>query len=185
MARAYRGPPRESSVVVRRAPYQWTPATRSRSTFIHDGSVNGVRAGRPRTAAGVAHVREKMARRRDDEGRRAKTAASTSVVMVIIQRQSGRRECCVGAEARRARHTSRSSANVDPASVRPRRTVCSHHFLCVVMNHTPLWRGGRLMLSLAIESRTPETVSVSVKLQLAGWHALSRDVCQPVRIVWT
>lgn len=70
-------------VVARRAPYQWTPATRSRSAFIHDSRVNGVRAERPRSASGVAHVREKMARRRDDEGRRAKSAGRTSVVMAV------------------------------------------------------------------------------------------------------
>lgn len=78
--RAYAAPV-SAAVVVRRAPYQWTPATRSRSAFIHDGRVNGVRAGRPRSAAGVAHVREKMARRRDGKGRRAKSAGRTSVVM--------------------------------------------------------------------------------------------------------
>ncbi|CAH2047247.1 unnamed protein product, partial [Iphiclides podalirius] len=75
----------------RRAPYQWTPATRSRSAFIHGGRVNGVRAGRPRSA-GVAHVREEMARRRGGGRRRAKSAARTSVV---------RRAACTAAWARR------------------------------------------------------------------------------------
>ncbi|CAH0720043.1 unnamed protein product, partial [Brenthis ino] len=63
---------RGAAVVDRRAPYQWTLGTRSRSAFIHDGRVNGARAGRLRSAV-VAHVREKMARRRDGKGRRAKT----------------------------------------------------------------------------------------------------------------
>ncbi|CAG9787741.1 unnamed protein product [Diatraea saccharalis] len=73
-------------VVARRAPYQWTPATRSRSAFIHDGRVNGVRVERRRSAGGsggVAHMREKMARRRDGKGRRAKSAGRTSVVMAV------------------------------------------------------------------------------------------------------
>lgn len=83
--RAYAAPV-SAAVVVRRAPYQWTQATRSRSAFIHDGRVNGVRAGRPRSAGGVAHVREKMARRRDGKGRRAKSAGRTSVVMAIQRR---------------------------------------------------------------------------------------------------
>uniref|UniRef100_A0A2A4J9F3 Uncharacterized protein n=1 Tax=Heliothis virescens TaxID=7102 RepID=A0A2A4J9F3_HELVI len=98
--RAYAAPV-SAAVVVRRAPYQWTPATRSRSAFIHDGRVNGVRAGRPRSAAGVAHVREKMARRRDGKGRRAKSAGRTSVVMAKRRRAARARACSVGAEARR------------------------------------------------------------------------------------
>lgn len=94
--RAYAAPV-SAAVVVRRAPYQWTPATRSRSAFIHDGRVNGVRVRRPRLAAGGTHVREKMARRRDGKGRRAKSAGRTSVVMAGGASAGVR----VGAEARR------------------------------------------------------------------------------------
>lgn len=78
-ARRPRSLRRGAAAVDCRAPYQWTLATRSRSAFIHDGRVNGARAGCPRSAV-VAHVREKMARRRDGEGRRAKTTGRTSVV---------------------------------------------------------------------------------------------------------
>lgn len=101
--RAYAAPV-SAAVVVRRAPYQWTPATRPRSAFIHDGRVNGVQAGRPRSAAVVAHVREKMARRRDGKGRRAKSAGRTSVVMAKQRRAARARASGVGAEARRSRH---------------------------------------------------------------------------------
>ncbi|CAH2243820.1 jg7070 [Pararge aegeria aegeria] len=103
---------RGAAVVDRRAPYQWTPATRSRSVFIHDGRVNGVRAGRPRLAA-VAHVREKMARRRDDDGRRAKTTGRTSVVM-----------------ARSVRCASTRGHGGSPrARASPRFRSCCRHFL--------------------------------------------------------
>lgn len=102
--RAYAAPV-SAAVVVRRAPYQWTPATRSRSAFIHDGRVNGVRARRPRSVAGIAHVREKMARRRDGKGRRAKSAGRTSVVMAKRRRAARARASGVGAEARRGRVT--------------------------------------------------------------------------------
>lgn len=102
-ARAFSSRPRRAQrpVVARRAPYQWTLATRSRSAFIHDGRVNGVRDGSPHSAV-VAHVREKMARRRDGDRSRAKSAGRTSVVMVIRRAARARGRACGSEEARRS-----------------------------------------------------------------------------------
>lgn len=119
-ARACSAAPVSAAVVVR-APYQWTPATRSRSAFIHDGRVNGVGTGRPRSpaAAAAAPVASPTCagkwrgRRRDDRGRRAKSAVSTSDVMPT-SRCGGSRERGFQARAWRGRGGSSPRARHPP-----------------------------------------------------------------------
>lgn len=112
-ARRPRSLRRGAAAVDRRAPYQWTLATRSRSAFIHDGIVNGARAGCPRSAV-VAHVREKMARRRDGEGRRAKTIGRTSVVVAC----GDRADTCGQGGSPRVRASPRFRSCLPPLSPR-------------------------------------------------------------------
>lgn len=94
--------------------------------FIHDGRVNGARAGRPRSL-GVAHVREKMARRRrDGGGGRAKTTARTREVPAAgARRASSEHAARVGTEARRvpARHRDSAAATFSELIHAPLRAL--------------------------------------------------------------